>query len=149
LAIDLNSYFLPSPDCSPLSFLADNNPVLKFCKNNHVQDDASSESILLPLCPFFFPNKDRHPNLHRSVPPLLPLQKNPTASCWERSHKRETRKYLPYLRHFFFKFSSKFHFCIGSLLFLFAEKHCRTVLGKVTQERDRGKFLPLSSSSFF
>jgi hypothetical protein len=29
---------------------------------------------------------------------LLPLQKNPTASCWERSHERETRKYLPYLR---------------------------------------------------
>ncbi|KAG6751419.1 hypothetical protein POTOM_045955 [Populus tomentosa] len=43
--------------------------------------------------PFFFPNthKDRHPNLHRYVPPLLPLQKNSTASCWERSHKRETR----------------------------------------------------------
>jgi hypothetical protein len=34
--------------------------------------------------------------------------------------------------NFFFKFSSKFHFCFGSPLFLFVEKRCRTVLGKVT-----------------
>jgi hypothetical protein len=51
--------------------------------------------------------------------------------------------------NFFLKFSSKSHFCFGSPLFLFAEKHCRTMLGKVTQERDRGKFLPLSPSLFF
>jgi len=99
LAIDLQTPIFHLPQTIPLSrVLPTTTPFQNFAKTITYRTTPVLRASF--PSPFFFPNthKDRHPNLHRSVPPLLPLQKNPTASCWERSHERETRKYLPYLR---------------------------------------------------
>jgi hypothetical protein len=133
LAIDLQTPIFHLPQTVPLScLLPTTTPFQNFAKTTTYRTTLVLRASF--PSPFFFPNthKDRQSNLHRSVPPLLPLKKNPTALCWERSHERETRKYLLIFINFFLKFSSKFHFCFGSPLFLFAEKRCRTVLGKVT-----------------
>jgi len=99
LAIDLQTPIFHIPQTVPLSrLLPTTTPFQNFAKTTMYRTTPVLRASF--LSPFFFPNthKDRRPNLHRSVPPLLPLQKNPTASCWERSHEWETRKYLPYLR---------------------------------------------------
>jgi len=75
----------PAPNCSPLSSLATTTPFLFFEKTTNVQDDTSSRASFFPSVPSSFQTKIENPNLHWSVPPLLPLQKNPIDLCWERS----------------------------------------------------------------
>ncbi|KAL9399202.1 hypothetical protein Peur_008163 [Populus x canadensis] len=75
---ELNPNFLP---CSPLLSLA-TTPFLFCLKTTNAQDDARASFFLsVPS----FQMKIENTNLHRSVPPLLQLQKNPRDSCWERS----------------------------------------------------------------
>jgi len=49
ITIDLNSYFLPSPDCSPLSSLADNNPFQNFAKTTTYRTTPVREQPFSPL----------------------------------------------------------------------------------------------------
>jgi len=112
----LNSHFLPQT--VPLSRLL-LIPFLFCAKTTNVQDDAKAS--FFPSIPSSFQTKIENTNLHRSVPPLLPLQKNPTNSCWERSTSKRPVSTVCHLCQFCLKCSSESNLCYGSLLFLFAE----------------------------
>ncbi|KAI9401873.1 hypothetical protein POPTR_001G182150v4 [Populus trichocarpa] len=74
----------PSPNCSPLSSLA-TTPFL-FCPKTTNPGASFFPSV------HSFQTKIENTNLHRSVPPLLQLQKTPKKFVLEKVHDRDTKQ---------------------------------------------------------